>query len=181
MASWVSARHIVYTMVCWSVYKDIPEIIPYGCYTGPDGAREGPTEMPSGFYAFAEPFFNYGGRVCWNNTIKWAFLLPLLALQVMNAIWFTFIIRVAIKVIRGEGAEDTRSDDEGDEEEEEEDFVYEEAQPLEEDVGVESLDLKSWERRSGIKKQASSSGVSLPGHSDRKELLGRIGCEKQVD
>ena len=51
----------------------------------------------------------------------------------------------------------------------------------EEEVGAESLDLKNWERRTGIKRQASSSGVRLPGHSDRKELLGRIGCEKQVE
>jgi acyl-CoA-dependent ceramide synthase len=92
------------------------------------------------------------------------------------------IVRVIIKVLKGGDAEDVRSDDEGGEEEEEEDeFVYEEAQPLEEEVGVEELDLRNWERRSGVRKQASSSGVSLPGHSDRKELLGRIGCEKQVD
>lgn len=168
-------------MVCWSVYADLPRNIPYGCYTGTDENRVGPAEPPPGLYHLVEPFINYGGPVCFYNGIKWAFLVPLLALQVMNMVWFTFIIRVAIKVIRGEGAEDTRSDDEGDEEEEEDEFFYEEAQPLEEDVGVEALDLKSWERRSGIKKQASSSGVSLPGHSDRKELLGRIGCEKQVD
>ena len=75
----------------------------------------------------------------------------------------------------------TRSDDEGAEEEEEEDedeFIYEEAQPLEQEVGVEELNLKNWERRTGMKRPASSSGVSLPGHSDRKELLGRIGCDK---
>ena len=59
--------------------------------------------------------------------------------------------------------------------------MYEEARPLEEEVGVEALDLKGWERRAGVRRPASASGVSLPGHSDRKELLGRIGCEKQVD
>ncbi len=94
-------------------------------------------------------------------------------------VWGFMIVRVAMRVLSGNGADDSRSDDEADEEDE---FVYEEAQPLEEEVGVEDIDLKNWERRSGVKRQASSStGVSLPGHSDRKELLGRIGCEKQVD
>lgn len=93
------------------------------------------------------------------------------------------IVNVAIRVLRGAGADDVRSDDEGDEvDEDEEEYVYEEAQALEEEVGVEELDLKSWERRSGVKRTASTAtGVSLPSHSDRKELLGRIGCEKQVD
>jgi len=81
-----------------------------------------------------------------------------------------------------EESEDEREmeDDEEEEEEEEgEEYFYEEA--LGEEVGVESLDFKNWERRTGIKRQANSTGVSLPGHSDRKELLGRIGCEKQVE
>lgn len=114
----------------------------------------------------------------------------LLFLQLLTIMWFTLIVRVAIKVLRGGSAEDNRSEDEAspgeDEEvEEEEEFVYEEAQPLEEEVGVEEIDLKGWERRTGhvhVKgKVGTASGVSLPGHSDRKELLGRIGCEKQVE
>jgi very-long-chain ceramide synthase len=66
---------------------------------------------------------------------------------------------------------------------EEDEFVYEEAQPLEEEVGVEEIDLKNWERRTGVKRHqaTATTGVSLPGHSDRKELLGRIGCDKQVE
>lgn len=106
----------------------------------------------------------------------------LLFLQCLTIMWFTLIIRVAMKVLKGGVAEDTRSGDEGDEQEEEDEFVYEEAQPLEEEVGVEQIDLKNWERRTGVKRStASTTGVSLPSHSDRKELLGRIGCEKQVD
>lgn len=182
MVSWILARHVVYGMVCWSVYAHTPDIMPTGCFKGPNSNLVGPVEVPEGLTAYFEPFFNSTGHVCYNESVKWAFLVPLLALKLMNIIWFTFIIRVAMRVLRGEGAEDNRSDDEADEEDEdEEEFVYEEAQPLEEDVGVEELDLKNWERRSGFKKQGSSSGVSLPGHSDRKELLGRIGCEKQVD
>ena len=121
--------------------------------------------------------------MCFNKTVKWAFLTPLIILQFITIFWFTLIVRVAVKVLSGAGAEDSRSDDEGDEGEEEEDeieYEYEEAEALRQEVGVEALDLKGWERRQS-KFQSSSSGVSLPGHSDRKELLGRIGCDKQVE
>lgn len=114
------------------------------------------------------------------------FLSALLFLQLITIMWFMMILRVAIRVLQGGAAEDVRSDDEGEEEdgvrgnaEEEE----EEGKPLEVEAGVEDVDLKAWERRAGVKRTAgsSSSGISLPGHSDRKELLNRIGCEKQID
>lgn len=184
MLSWFVARHIFYLLVCWSVYAHAPAIMPWGCFRGPNSDLVGPEETPPGLWYLVEPFLSPTGRVCFNETVKWAFLAPLLLLQVITVIWFTMIVRVAVKVVRGDGAEDTRSDegdDEEDEEEEDDEFIYEEAQPLEEEVGVEALDLRGWERRTGVKRQASSSGVSLPGHSDRKELLGRIGCEKQVE
>ncbi|KAF4587148.1 Sphingosine N-acyltransferase lag1 [Ophiocordyceps camponoti-floridani] len=181
MLSWFVARHIFYMMICWSVYAHSAVIMPYSCWHGQGEKLTGPEKTPAGFSYIFEPFLNASGRVCFNHTIKWCFLAPLLFLQFITIIWFIMIIRVAVKVIRGDGAEDTRSDDEGYAEDEDDEFVYEEARPLEEEVGVEALDLKGWERRSGVRRQASSSGVSLPGHSDRKELLGRIGCEKQVD
>ena len=82
-----------------------------------------------------------------------------------------------MKVLRGGQADDVRSDDEGEEE-------VDEHEVLEEEVGVESIILKgrvSNASKTRYKKSASSAtGVSLPGHSDRKELLGRIGCDKGV-
>ncbi|KAM6533199.1 Sphingosine N-acyltransferase lag1 [Fusarium falciforme] len=182
VVSWFIARHVLYIMVCWSIYSDVPQIMPVGCFKGTNDNLIGPIDPPAGYSYLLDPFLKPDGLVCYNDTIQWAFLAPLLFLQVITIGWFTMIVRVIIKVLKGGDAEDVRSDDEGgDEEEEEDEFVYEEAQPLEEEVGVEELDLRNWERRSGVRKQASSSGVSLPGHSDRKELLGRIGCEKQVD
>ena len=167
-------------MVCWSVYAHTLNIMPAGCFRGTNNNLVGPEPTPSGWVYLLEPYFKPTGLVCFNETVKWAFLTPLLVLQGITIYWFTMIIRVAMKVIRGDGAEDVRSDDEEDEEEEDE-YIYEEAQALEEEVEADEIDLRSWERRTGVKRQASSSGVSLPGHSDRKELLGRIGCEKQVD
>jgi acyl-CoA-dependent ceramide synthase len=94
------------------------------------------------------------------------------------------IVGVAVKVIRGGEADDVRSDDEGEEEEEEHEVFEDELLPYEEEVGVESINLKgrvSHASKTRYKKSASSAtGVSLPGHSDRKELLGRIGCDKGV-
>lgn len=180
MFSWASLRHVAYLMACWSVYKDLPVYTTYGCYSGKSANLTGPIPTPDGWTHLLEPFQNPEGLVCFNNNIKWGFLVSLLFLQVITIVWFCMIVKVAIRVIRGDGAEDTRSDDEDDVREQEE-FEYEEAQPLEEEVGAEAIDFQGWERRTGVKRAASTSGVSLPGHSDRKELLNRIGCEKKVE
>ena len=191
LVSWFVARHVLYLVVCYSVWAH-SAVMPVGCFRGPKEATIGPIPAPTdrGPWYLFDPLWDSEGLVCYNETVKWSFLSMLLFLQLLTIMWFTLIVRVAIKVLRGGSAEDNRSEDEAspgeDEEgEEEEEFVYEEAQPLEEEVGVEEIDLKGWERRTGhvhVKgKVGTASGVSLPGHSDRKELLGRIGCEKQVE
>lgn len=189
MVSWFIARHVLYLMVIWSVWAHTRIVMDFGCYTGLDDNLVGPIEPPSGkdwWLAMMQPLWDSDAAVCFDEGVKGTFLAMLLFLQGLAIMWFIMVIQVAIKVIRGDGAEDSRSDDEADEEEGEDEFIYEEAQPLEEEVGAEEIDLKSWERRARSKRQAaaattSATGVSLPGHSDRKELLGRIGCEKQVD
>ena len=99
------------------------------------------------------------------------------------------IMRVAWKVIQGGEAEDSRSDDE-DEEEVEETRPQRKAfpsqpcigsPPLEEEVGVEAINLNSRKSSPGQRYKkggGTTSGVTL--HSDRKELLGRIGCDKSA-
>jgi very-long-chain ceramide synthase len=185
MVSWFLARHVFYCTVCYSIWAHTPTIMPTGCFKSINGKLIGPTKPPTDSLSYLwEPFVRSDGVVCYDEKVKWIFLSTLLALQCITLVWFWMIIQVAKRVLSGEGAGDSRSDDEEEEEEEaedEEEFVYEMGEPLEEDVGVEGLDLKNWERRAGVKRQASSSGVTLPGHSDRKELLNRIGCEKQID
>ena len=117
--------------------------------------------------------------MCWNNIVKWGFLYPLLFLQGITIVWFSMILKVALKVLQGGQADDVRSDDESSEVEE---FIEEEDEPLppqyvEEEVGVEAINLKGWANRFR-KGTSSSSGVSIAGRGDRKELLGRIGCDK---
>ncbi|TAQ84549.1 hypothetical protein B7494_g7127 [Chlorociboria aeruginascens] len=195
MVTWVAARHICYLMICYSVYADIPTTISYGCYSGKNGAIIGPFPPPDRFFHLLEPFRDPNGVVCWNDNVKWGFLSALLFLQGITIMWFCLIVQVAIKVIRGGEADDVRSDAE--EEEECSDGVDEKTpptvgqtdeaeniQPLEEEVGVEDINLKGWASNTSKSKYrkgtGSASGVSIAGHSDRKELLGRIGCDKGV-
>lgn len=154
-------------------------MIPSGCYYGSKENMTGPHAVPDDWSHLLEPYINPSGIVCFNDGIRWCFLSALLFLLGLTIAWFTMIIKIVVKVLRGASAEDTRSD--GEEEVDSPEYEYEEVQPLEEEVGVEDIDLKGWERRSGVKRAATTSSVSLPGHSDRKELLGRIGCEKQVE
>lgn len=203
MAVWVAARHVLYIMVCWSVYHDLPIETDYGCYKGRKGAMLGPFDPPDNFHHLLSPFTDPEGVVCFNNKIKWAFLTPLLLLQGITIMWFFLICRVAVSVIKGgREANDPRSDDE-----EELEDAYDEAEieqqnplvfakhatanitlaPLEEEVGVESINLtsrrrsSSWAKRHYNSKSPSSSGVHIPGNIARKELLDRIGCDKPID
>jgi acyl-CoA-dependent ceramide synthase len=190
LVTWIAARHVFYMMICHSVWADIPRIINYGCYHGKNGDITGPFSPPDRFGHLFTPFRDPEGTVCWNDQIKWGFLSALLFLQCITLMWFWMIMKVAIKVIKGGEAEDIRSEDEAEDEEEDvsldekhiTEAVQFEGEPYEEEVGVEALNLKGrTSRNSRYKKSSSSaSGVSIPGHSDRKELLGRIGCDKGV-
>jgi len=126
-----------------------------------------------------------------------------MALQVLTLIWFGMIIRVAYGVLSGKGAQDSRSDDEGEDEDDEVEEVEEEveidsfdgtndsmaklkeAAPIEEEVDAEALHFRTnsppanTPRRSSRKSGAGrATAISIPGHGDKKELLGRIGCDK---
>lgn len=175
------ARHVFYLMTCWSIYADLPRIIAPVCYRGTmDDARE-PLPVPDGWSRVFEPFYDPKGIVCFDNSITYSFLACLLFLQVLTIIWFTMILQVAARVLKGSQAEDLRSDDESEEESEEEELDDDENQPFTEEVGAEDIDLKAWEQRRETQRAAgSTSGVSLPGHSERKKLLNRIGCDKQI-
>lgn len=188
MVTWFIARHVWYNMVVYSVYAHLPEETNYGCYSGAQGSVIGPFEAPDRFMHLLEPFMDPAGVVCFNHRIKWGFLICLIFLQCITIMWFCMIVRVAAKVIAGGSSEDTRSDDESEDMEEYESIPQEgrhEAVPLEEEVGIEGINLKGRSNKrnttKGYKKAMSSAtGVTLPGHSDRKELLGRIGCERGV-
>ena len=202
MVTWLVARHVLYMAVCWSIYKHIPEEIQYGCYRGGDLSLEGPLPVPNDFDHLTQPFRDPEGLVCWNDGIKWLFLGMLFALQCVLLVWFSMILKVAYKVVSGEGADDMRSDDEDEEEEEVEEITLPDMafdsiksgpeQPLYFEKEVMSTDgdlhfssphagrrspLRRSSKRPG---EAHTTSVNLLGHSGSKELLGRIGCEIKV-
>ena len=188
MLSWFIARHVLYLRVVYSLYDQIPVEPTFECYSGSTLDLKGPFDTPDSYQHLIDPFINPEGVVCFNDNIRRAFVYTLLALQVILLVWFGMIIKVAVKVIRGGEAIDSRSDDE---EDEESDSVKETSQhtihshsqpidlpPLEEEVGVEAINLsnqRSSPARRFRKGGGAASGVTL--HSDRKELLGRIGCD----
>jgi acyl-CoA-dependent ceramide synthase len=145
---------------------------------------QGPLPIPTtGWSHVFEQFYDPKGMVCFGRNARYTFLGALLFLQLITIMWFGMILRVAMRVLRGGSAEDVRSDDEGDEEDEE-DEVTDDEKPLEVEASIEDIDLKAWERRTGVnktKRTGTSTGISLPGHSDRKEFLNRIGCENKID
>jgi len=193
MVTWFITRHVLYMWVWWSVYAHIPEEIRYGCYKGSTQQLEGPFPVPDDWEHLTWPFRNPVGLVCWNDNIKWGFLSMLLALQVILCMWFILIVRVAYKVLSGQGADDSRSDDEEEEDDEETtvkdamENVHTSAEPklVTEDEVLSTDHVKARASRSPARKtsrrkdgSSSSSGIHVLGTSDRKDLLGRIGCDK---
>ena len=184
LVTWFAARHVLYLLLLYSVFVHLPEAIPCGCYSSPNRIAAVPSaRAPTDLGKFLAPFTDSEGPVCWTNEVFFTFKFLLVALQVITCVWFGMIIKVALRVIKGGTAEDSRSDDEEEvnakEKENSEGEITTDLIPLEEDVGVEAINLKGHARifRKGT---GNASGVTLPGHSDRKELLGRIGCERGV-
>lgn len=171
-------------MVIRSVYFDVPAIVPQTCFQGGMHNLQGPLPQPSGWSWLLEPFKDPEGLICFNQYTFTGFFGYLVALQGIMVMWSYAILKVVVKVLSGQNAEDIRSDDEeeeevsGLEEEKNEEYGF-----LEEEADVDDGIVKAWERRrlALVKRSGSSSALHLPGHSDRKEFLNRIGCEKQID
>lgn len=192
MVTYFITRHVLYMRVVWSIYRDIPREIKLGCYSGSVEDLKGPFPVPNDYDHLIQPFRDPVGLVCWNDNISWAFILMLLGLQCILLIWFGMILRVAYKVIKGQPAEDSRSDEEDEEEKEEEDVITVDGDTQKLNTSTRSLlekeapntadDNPSFPksppaRRSSRRRNENghSSGVNL---RDRKDLLGRIGCDK---
>lgn len=197
--TWFVARHVAYLILCWSVYRDFGgDAMPYGTYSlrkptndkfagglrlSPDGGREI-------FVNIFQPFVNPNAETVSSNAyIKWTFLGLLLGLQVITLMWFVLICKVVARVLRGEAADDSRSDDEGDDEEDVEDqsgpvqpcapFTSHEAQRfIEVESTAEELSYDHIRRHgSGSGAKRRSKGISSSLHlGDRKDILNRIGC-----
>ncbi|KAL4929580.1 putative longevity-assurance protein (LAC1) [Aspergillus undulatus] len=169
MVVWLISRHIMYPLLCWSIFKDVPAVMPWGCYSGATGELISRDGCPDKVMHLFSPFLDIDGPICMNLTIKWIFLTSLLSLQALSIIWFSMVIRVAVGVLRTGNAEDTRSDDEEEEDEEIETLPKDAASSSAVAAEVSSTD---WRRSNG--------SSTRPRRSDRKALLGRIGCETRT-
>lgn len=206
--SWIATRHVLYMLVCWSIYAYAPVDMAPGCYLADSLSQQTlfiPASNTAQFEAYGgnnlwgnlfKAYSDRNGPVCWNPQIRYYFLALLLTLQVLCCIWFGTIAKVVYGVLNGNAAEDLRSDDEDEGEDVEQDqtkTIFNMATtcsesglsslaPKEEEVGVDALTFARMngasQRRQARRESCRASGISIPGHGDRKELLGRIGCDK---
>lgn len=179
MVTWVAARHLLYLTLCWSIYKEVPAQMPYGCYSGATGELTTTNGYPDQWGHLFYPFQDIEGPICMNRTIKWIFLSFLMSLQTLSLIWFTMIVRVAVGVLRTGNAEDTRSDEEEEAETQTNSRTTNKDSSSGSPVTAESSNAE-WRRSNGSAtvRTRGRGRVRLGEQSDRKALLGRIGCEK---
>lgn len=178
--------------------------MPFACYRGETGQLETDANKLSSRWRYAEPFFDQTGTICLDRNVKSVFLGLLLMLQVLSIVWLLMIIKVVLSVFNGDSANDTRSsdEDEGEEREEEEENAEEEKEEEEEKNEKTSRENEECKEDGSISKSAHAipngkarasgnsdtpssrqaglfqrgPGIRVPGSRDRKELIGRVGC-----
>lgn len=187
--TWFIARHVMYLQLCYDIYRDVPgpHTMLYGCYSGT--TNELLTDIPAHPDYFSHllwPLRDLDGVICLNAEVKWLFLGMLGFLQLLSMIWFGMIIKIVVGILMGGNAEDTRSDDEEDEELEAmgEPEVGMKQRPMDvTDLNICVGSNSTSEIDKGLvvlspKPKAASTRRRLMAAENRKELLGRIGCEK---
>ncbi|EMC94087.1 hypothetical protein BAUCODRAFT_74877 [Baudoinia panamericana UAMH 10762] len=205
---WIAGRHVCYNAICWSIWAHVAtaevdgeRVMPYGVYSTHSGKRLSEDGGKDVLVNLLQPLLHPHARTfSFNASIRWLFLGLLLALQCITIGWFIMICRVVVRVLRGEGADDSRSDGEDEDQaadEEEASAAANDvpAQPSDhlalpltkpkprfieiestgEDVVRPSYAKRRVASASGVKRKGKgfSSGLNLGEH---KEILNRIGC-----
>lgn len=185
---WLLSRHVAYNAILWSLYAQTTNVtLRYGLYSTKDSAMLSDDAGTDIIDNLLQPILHPDAPyVSWNPPVRWMFISLLLALQCITIGWFVMICRVVMKVLRGEGADDTRSD--GEEEEGEVDDIPAQlsgplhAMSLPEkprfiEVEATGEDFRHYPKRKGSgskrKSKGMSSGLNLGEH---KDFLNRIGC-----
>lgn len=195
VVTWILARHVAYLAICWSIYAHVAvETMPYGVYSTTTGERLSSDGGNNLMDSLLQPMLKPGAKtISFNANIRWSFLGLLMALQCITIAWLFMILRVVVKVVRGQGADDTRSDDEN--EAEVEDLQDGPVQPsvpfiapaepekprfIEVETTSEEVTWPAHKNSNRKKTKGKSSGLKLGEH---KEILNRIGClsEEQLD
>ncbi|KIL93901.1 hypothetical protein FAVG1_02463 [Fusarium avenaceum] len=175
VVSWILCRHVAFTMVCWSIYVHSLATVGTRCFVGSGKSIIGPQPVPhdEGYFYMLEPLIYTSGRVCYNSTIRSLFLSGLLFLEGLMIFWLVMIMKLVVRVLRGESAEDTRSDDEDEE--------CEVRPPIE--VQVDAKKLQFSKSNSASEKGSSSVFQAARGYNvskEKKNYLDRIGCEQKI-
>jgi acyl-CoA-dependent ceramide synthase len=84
MIIWILSRHILYLMVCYSVWVDTLAEIFFGYYKGKKGPLIGQFPSPDNFKHLIAPFRDPNGVVCFDHKIKRAFVIALLTLYCLT-------------------------------------------------------------------------------------------------
>ncbi|KAJ5907929.1 hypothetical protein N7495_000611 [Penicillium taxi] len=182
MTTWFITRHIIYNILWLSIYKNIPSKVPFGCYSGVTAEMISTDGYPDSFAYLFAPFRDLNNPICMNRTILFIFMGFLLALQGLSIVWFSMIVRVAYGVIVTGKSQDSRSDDEED---------VEVNEPVEPPVRLVNMDVGATpvvaDGSPGLDRRRSNGSASLRARgrgrvpfdqTDRRALLGRIGCDK---
>ncbi|KAK9459029.1 TLC domain-containing protein [Lipomyces oligophaga] len=110
--SWIVCRHFLFVKVTISAIYDSHNLIGYKCFVNPidqaDSFSNPIVHVPSPNGTVS----GMGDEQCFTERIHYFFISLLLVLQVLTVSWFYMIIKVAIKVVSGKGADDSRSGDE---------------------------------------------------------------------
>jgi len=90
MLSWFVTRHVLFCKVIVTTYRDLPVQLEFGWFP------------ERGYWLTKE--------------VHAVFVILLVTLEIIQSIWSYLILGVAYRVLKGEGGEDPRSDDEGEDE-----------------------------------------------------------------
>ena len=110
----IITRHGFFLAICWSIHEHVNSTtMAYGTYSLVTGDLLSPESNNDVFTNIFQPFLDpLATNVAFNVDIRSLFLGLLLLLQCITVVWFAMIVRVIVRMICGEGATDSRSDDE---------------------------------------------------------------------
>jgi acyl-CoA-dependent ceramide synthase len=112
--AWILTRHVLFLAICWSIYQHVNDTtMAYGTYSTATGDPMSPNGNNKILANIFQPFLDPSAeKISFNADIRWLFLGLLLFLQCITIAWFVMIVRVIMRIVRGEGATDVRSEDE---------------------------------------------------------------------
>jgi acyl-CoA-dependent ceramide synthase len=169
LIGWIAGRHGVYNMITYSVIKDSLRVIKPGCYRVPSGefieGQELTLEIIRNTFTFQTDV------VCFSEPVQRCFMVLLVGLQIITLVWLYMILKVAIRVVTGAGADDTRSEDEADDDEEVDEIMEEKTRQLS-NGGAAAKKVVTTNRTATATKSMNGNGHPRSSHLPSQPLGG---------